>query len=175
MDNKDLIKNITENFNYSIKEIKNFDLGYKIARFITNKVELLSYSTRTKDFIFYIDENKIENFISVYEAVDKEDNSKGVVIEMIIWEKKEKEIIFFSEEKMYLITESKWWKIISSSVLENSKKINKILEIINSDLEFLAFKVDKYKSKLKYRWYLKKEVSQKVVDNFRLNFLSQIV
>ena len=174
MDNKFLINNILDNFDFSLNEIQNFDLGYRITRFITNKIELLSYSTRTKDFIFYVDENKVENFVSVYKAKDKLDNSKWIIIEMIIWEKKEKEIIFYSEEKMYLITESKWGKIISSAVLEDEYKINKVLNLINNDLEFLANKVQKYKNKLKYRWYLKKQVSQKVVNNFRLNFLTQV-
>jgi len=31
---------------------------------------------RTKDFIFFVDENKVENYISVYKAKDKTDNSK---------------------------------------------------------------------------------------------------
>ena len=172
MDNKNLLENILENFEYSLKNIQNFDLGYRITRFITNKIELLTYSTRTKDFIFYIDENKVENFISVYKAVDKFDNSKWIIIELIIWESKQKEIFFFQDKKLFLITENKWWKIIKSQILEDNYKINKILKILNNDLEFLREKVRLYKNKLKYRWYLKKQVSEKVVNNFRLNFLN---
>jgi len=168
----ELSNSILENFEYSKENIEEFSLGYKTARFITNKVELLAYSMRTKDFIFFIDENKVENFISVYKAKDKSDDSKWIVIEYLIWESKQKEIIFIENNKMYIVTESKWWKILNTTIVENEKRINDLLKIINTDLEFLKTKVDKYKNKLKYRWYLKKSVSDKVINNFRLNFLT---
>jgi len=167
-----LSKKILENFEYSKQNIEEFSLWYKIARFITNKVELLAYSMRTKDFIFFVDENKVENYISVYKAKDKTDNSKWIIIEMMIWESKQKEIIFIQDKKMYIITESKWWKIINTTIISNEFKQEKLLEIISNDLEFIRNKVDKYKNKLKYRGYLKKEVPEKIVNNFRLNFLT---
>jgi len=168
----DLSKNILENFEYSKQNIDEFSLWYKMARFITNKVELLAYSMRTKDFIFFVDENKIENYISVYKAKDKFDGSKWIIIEFLVWDSKQKEIIFIQENKVYIITESKWWKIINTTIITDEYKQRELLEIINNDLEFVRNKVDKYKNKLKYRGYLKKSVSEKVVNNFKLNFLS---
>ena len=168
----ELSKNILENFEYSKQNIDEFSLWYKMARFVTNKVELLAYSMRTKDFIFFVDEDKVENYISVYKAKDSLDGSKWIIIEFLVWESKQKEIIFMTNEKMYIITESKWWKIIHTTIITDEYKQEKLLSIINNDLEFVRNKVDKYKNKLKYRGYLKKEVSEKVVNNFKLNFLS---
>ena len=106
----ELSENILINFEYSKENIDKFNIWYKMARYITNKVELLAYSMRTKDFIFFVDECKVENYISVYKAKDKTDNSSGIVIEILIWDSKQKEIIFIENNKMYIITESKWWK-----------------------------------------------------------------
>ena len=63
-------------------------------------------------------------------------------------------------------------KIVNTIIITDEYKQEKILNIINNDLEFVRNKVDKYKNKLKYRGYLKKSVSDKVINNFRLNFLS---
>lgn len=168
----ELSKNILENFEYSKQNIDKFSLWYKITRFITNKVELLTYSLRTKDFIFFIDEQNVENFISIYEARDRLDNSKWIVIEFIIWDSKQKEIIFVEEDKLSVITETKWWKIINTTIITDEYRIEELLNIVSADLNFLRNKVDKFKNKLKYRGCLKKEVSEKVVNNFKLNFLS---
>ena len=168
----ELSRSILEKFNYSKQTIDEFSLWYRVARFITNKVELLAYSMRTKDFIFYVDENKVENYISVYKAIDKIDNSKWIIIELMVWESKQKEIFFVENNKMYIITESKWGKIVNTTILEDEYKIEKLLELIDNDLEYIEQKVTKYKNKLKYRGYLKKQVSEKVINNFRLNFLS---
>ena len=168
----ELSRSILEKFNYLEQTIDEFSLWYKVARFITNKVELLAYSMRTKDFIFYVDENKVENYISVYKATDKFDSSKWIIIELMVWESKQKEIFFVENNKMYIITESKWGKIVNTTILEDDYKIEKLLELIDNDLEYIEQKVTKYKNKLKYRGYLKKQVSEKVVNNFRLNFLS---
>ena len=168
----ELSNSILENFDYSKENIDEFSLGYKAARFITNQVELLAYSMKTKDFIFFVDKNKVENFISVYEAQDRTDDSRWVVIEMMIWESKQKEIIFIEDNKLFIITETKWGKIIDTTIVEDEYKVIELLEIINNDLKFLRKKVDKYKNKLKYRGCLKNEVSDKVLENFKLKFMN---
>ncbi len=168
----ELSKNILENFEKSFVQISYFDMWYKFSRFLNKKVELLSYKNKNKDFIFYVDKDGLENHISVYRAYDKQDDSKGIVIEMLIWESKNKEIIFFSEDKIFSIIENKWGKMLDSTIITDYSKINNLLNLINTDLEFLSKKTTKIRNKLRYRGVLNKTISEKVIENFKTNFVN---
>ncbi len=162
-------------FDKNITKLSYFNFGYKISKFFWNKLDLLDYISKKKKYIYYIDKNWIETHISMYKTIDKSDNSKGIVCEIIIWEKKQKDIMFFSEWKIYNIVENKWGKILSSWIIENKENINKILYFLNTELIFLESKIHRYQSKLRYNWFLNKETSENKINTFKQNFYKTIL
>ncbi len=161
---------LLETFQKSFDIMDSFDLWFKINRFFNIKTEILSYTKKKKNYIFYIDKNKVENHISIYSAIDK-DWSKWIIIEHIIWNSNKKDIYFVENEKIYNITENKWGQFLKSSILENKDKIEKILDIFWEDINHIFEITMKYKNKLRIKKALNKQISQEIIDKYKNSFL----
>lgn len=172
-ENSILINKIASDFEKSLVKISYFNLWYRISKFFSKKVELTTYSKDNKDYIYFIDRNGVENKLSVYNAVEKW--ISGTVMELIFWEEENKEIIFFSEGKMYNIIENSLWKIIETNIIEDLNNIYNVLDFFYRDISYIYNKVQKNQSQLRERWILTKKVSDIQIEKFKINFKHEVL
>lgn len=175
MDFSNKIELLETNFSKNFIKLSKFNLSYKISRFFSKDVDLFDYTTKKKNFIFYKDKSWVETHLSVYKSIDKSDNSKGIVFELIIWETKQKDIMFFSEWKIYNIIQNKWWKIIETHIIEDDKKINLVLEFLEKELNYISSKISRYQNKLRVKWVLLKNSPEHKVESFKEIFTQSIL
>ena len=175
LENKELSQKLLSIFDNNLMKISKFNLSYKILTFFGTDLELLTYKNSKKDFIFYKDKTWVETHISVYNAIEGVEKERWVVIELIIWESKKKDIIFFSENKIYNIVENKWGKIIESNIIENHNNIYNILSFVNEDINYMSNKVVRYQSKLRERGILNREIQESQVEKFKVNFKNLVL
>ena len=173
--NSVLAEKILEDFNKSLAKISYSNLWYRISNFFGKDLELLTYKNSKNNFIFYKDKTWVETHISVYNAIEGVEKERWVVIELIIWESKKKDIIFFSENKIYNIVENKWGKIIESNIIENHNNIYNILSFVNEDINYMSNKVVRYQSKLRERGILNREIQESQVEKFKVNFKNLVL
>ncbi len=166
-----LLLEFTKNF---IKINQN-NLSYKISRFFSKDIELFDYTNKKKDFIFYKDKTGVETHLSVYKACDKSDNSTWIIFELIIWETKQKDIMFFSQWKIYNIIQNRWGKILETYIIEDKDKIENILEFLEKELSYISLKVSRYQNKLRIKWVLTKESPEEKVETFKEFFTQSIL
>jgi hypothetical protein len=117
----------------------------------------------------------VETHISIYKSIDKLDNSEGIIMELIIWETKQKDIMFFSEWKIYNIIQNKWGKILSTNIIKEEKFIINILKYIDLEINYINSKVISYQNKLRVKWLLTKTTNEEKVDNFKNIFKQNIL
>lgn len=171
--NNEKLDIILKDFNSSVEYFNNFDLGYRISKLLNKNLDIFHYSNKKRSYLFFIDKTWVENHISVYKAYDKEDKTSWIIVEYIIWDKRD--IMFFSEWKIYNIVENKWGWIVKSSVIEDSKSISNIVWFISLDISYLLNKTNKYKKHLRERWILTKYVSESKIEKFRLDFRTNVL
>lgn len=171
--NNNLAENILLWFKKNIAYLSNFDLDYRVSNFFNKDIDLSCYNHKNKDYIFYIDKYWVETHFSVYNACDDSDYSNWIVFEFIIWNKKE--LIYFSDNKVYNILENKWWWIIESGVIENLEKISDTLEFVNNENNYLYNKSLRYRTRLRERWVLNKYISEYTLEKFRLDFKNNVL
>jgi len=162
-------------FSKNFIKINQNNLSYKISRFFSKDIDLFDYTNKKKDFIFYKDKTEVETHLSVYKANDKSDNSTWIVFELIIWETKQKDIMFFSEWKIYNIIQNKWGKILETHIIEDEKKIISVLEFLEKELNYISSKVSIYQNKLRVKWILTKESPESKVETFKEIFTQSIL
>ncbi len=172
----ELSDNILKKFNNCLVKISNFDLSYKISKFlINNDLDLLDYKHKKKNFIYFIDKSWVETHLWIYKAQDKSDNSNWIIVELIIWESKRKDIMFFSEWKIYNIIENKWWKIIKSWIIEDEKNILNILEFLNWEINYINNKINQYQNKLRIKGVLSRDIREEKIKNFKEIILKSVL
>ena len=174
-ENNDMFENLLADFDKVLTKLSYRNLWYKVSKFFWQDVDLLAYKNKRKDYIFFIDKSWVENHISIYKAIDNRDHSEWIIMELIIWETGEKDIMFFSEGKIYNIMENKWWKILDSRVIDNQESITSILNIFNREIDFLSNKTSRYKTKLKQKGVLLDVISEKKIENFKIAFRQNIL
>jgi len=174
-ENSILAEKILEDFNKSLSKISYSNLWYRISKFFGKDLEILTYKNKNKNFIFYKDKTWVETHISVYSAIENTQKERWVVIELIIWEDRKKDIMFFSEDKIYNIVENKWGKIIESNIIENRDNIYNVLSFVNEDINYLSNKVVRYQSKLRERGILNKRIQESQVEKFKINFKNLVL
>jgi len=174
MDYNNRLKNLLLEFEKNYLIISNFNLAYKISRFFSKKLDLFDYKNKWKTYLFYKDKDDVWNHISIYEWIDKSDNSKGIIIEYIIWETNNKDIMFFSDWKVYNILENKWWKILDSRVIDDKNNILNLIDFIERELEFLNQKTIYIKNKLRIKWLLQKQHREKNIQEFKINIKTEV-
>lgn len=173
LENNILAEKLLKDFEQNISIVTHFDLWYRISKFFKKNVDLLSYKNKKKDYIFYIDKYGVETHISVYRWYDKSDKSKWIIIEMIMsWKK---DIMFFSEWKIYNIEENKWGWVTKSSIIDNEENILKTLEFIGLEVKYLSNKIFRYRSNLRERWVLGKYVSEIKIEKFKEEFKQNFI
>jgi len=162
-------------FEKNFIKIQDSDLSYKISRFFSKDIDLFDYVNKKKNFIFYKDKTWVETHLAVYKANDKKDNSNWIIFELIIWEKKQKDIMFFSEGKVYNIIQNKWGKIIDTHIIEDKENIVNILKFLENEIEYISLKVWKYQNKLRNKWLLSKKTSEEKIQSFKKIFTQSIL
>ena len=175
LENKELSQKLLSIFDNNLMKISKFNLSYKILTFFGTDLDLFDYKNKKNNFIFYKDKTWVETHISVYNAIEGVEKERWVVIELIIWESKKKDIIFFSENKIYNIVENKWGKIIESNIIENHNNIYNILSFVNEDINYMSNKVVRYQSKLRERGILNREIQESQVEKFKVNFKNLVL
>jgi len=173
--NNKLASKLLSEFDKNFEKISKADLSYKISRFFSKDVDLFDYKNKKKDFIFYKDKTWVETHISIYKSIDKLDNSEWIVFELIIWESKQKDIMFFSEGKIYNIIQNKWWKIIETHIIKDYMRIKSVLEFLEKELNYISSKVSRYQNKLRVKWVLLKDSPDEKVEVFKEIFIQSIL
>jgi len=173
--NQDKLEKLYLEFSKNFIKINQNNLSYKISRFFSKDIDLFDYTNKKKDFIFYKDKAWVEIHLSVYKANDKSDNSEWIIFELIIWENKQKDIMFFSEGKIYNIIQNKWGKILETHIIEDEKKVISVLELLEKELSYISSKVSRYQNKLRVKWVLTKESPESKVETFKEIFTQSIL
>lgn len=167
-ENTALAEKLLNDFEKNISYLTNFDLWYRISKFFKKNIDLISYESKKKDYIYYIDKCWVETNICFYKAKDKTDSSQWIIFEMIIWNKKD--IMYFSDSKIYNIEENKWGVVISSQIIENEYNIFNTLVFLENEIKYVTNKSIRYKNNLREKWVLNKYVPQNSLEKFKKEF-----